>query len=176
MISKKGEVAGSKTILYIAYSFMIGFGFLAFVGTISAMSNRTSHVPAGIEIRLVLERIFSSPKCFAYQDETGRSYDIIDFDKFNTERLERCLEIGNFPYDFKFDLRIKEHDVRQEHLGGNLVEIPGIYENTYTAHTKDWYGFSFDESYNTPVLVRKDNELIPGDMTITRKRSSRLYT
>ncbi len=155
MMSKKADISGMKFLLYIAYSFMIAFGFLGFVGTISAMSNRTNIVPESVEPRLVLERIFSSPACFAYQDETGRSYDIIDFNKFKTERLEHCLELGAFQYDYKFDLIVDGE--------------------SYSANTKDWYGFTYEESYQIFAIVRKENELFPGRLTVTRKKSSRLY-
>lgn len=165
MNHKRAEIAGQKFILYIGYSFLMTFSLIALVATISSISDRSNLVPENLEVRLLIERVFSSPECFAYQDFSGRAYDIIDFRKFNDDTLNNCIFIDHFPYDFLFELELFEG-----------FEIENGDEDIFIAKTQDWRGIDFEERFPQFVLVKHENKILPGRMIITRRISSRLYT
>ena len=176
MNSKRADISGEKFLLYFCYAILIPVGLALFVGTISSISGRTAIVPRGVENTFIVQRVFTSPYCFAYQDNTGRSYDMIDFDKFSNKTLETCLALDEYPYDFRFELRISEVEIVQEHLEGSRHEINTVVENTYRAYTQDWFGSSFEESYTMPVLVKNNNKLITGRIVVSRQISGRRYS
>ncbi|MFW5852473.1 MAG: hypothetical protein ACOCUR_00410 [Nanoarchaeota archaeon] len=170
-----GDVSASKFMLYIAYSFMIAFAFVAFVGTLSSASNKVNIIPEGIEKNQFIERAFLSPLCFAYQDETGRSYNIIDYSKFENETLERCLALDGIKHDFRFELTFEEEETYFDNTGDHPVESTRIIERNGEAYTTGWFGSHFREAYDVPVLVKKEGEIFPGVVRVSTQISSREF-
>ena len=173
---KKADVSGVKMFLYIGYAFMIAFGFVGFVGTISSISAHSAVIPEGLEVQMITQRALISPYCFAYQDNTGRSYDIIDFNKFSNKTLEHCLNLERFPYDFKFELTIEEEELYFDSTGDYPAERIRFVTKTHSAHTSGWFGIHFEDAYDKSVLVMRDSEMITGNLRIFRQKSSRLYS
>jgi hypothetical protein len=174
-MNKKAAIFGIKILLYIAYAFFILVLFLGTVSTMSSISGRMNRVPDNLEYQLLRDRAFASPECFAYQDMTGRSYDIIDINKFTNESLAYCMHLDNFPFDFRFTLHYYEEDY-QYNPSTFTVEWM-LDKKTETAYTTGWFGSDFIKSVTYPVLVRNhDDKTYLGEVEIAYQKSSRTYS
>ena len=91
--NKKATLTTTEKIIYfIPVAIIIGviavvFGFVA-----TNYYQSVIFVPDGLEDELTLNRFFSSPSCFVYEDPyTGRSYPgILDKEKLTQQQLIKC--------------------------------------------------------------------------------------
>lgn len=174
-MNKNAALFGMKILLYIAYAFFILVLFLGTVSTMSSISGRMNRVPDNLEYQLLRDRVFMSPECFAYQDVTGRSYDIIDIKKVSNATLNACLHLTNFPFDFKFTFKYYEEG-NQYNTETSTVEWM-LDKKMKTVATSGWFGKDFVSSVTYPVLIRNnDNQTFLGDVDIAYQKSSRTYT
>lgn len=146
--SRKGTLAPIKMGVYIIYSFMIMIAIFTFTTTLLQATSSVNAVSEDAEHHIIISRVFSSHHCLAYQDSTGRVYDMIDITRFDNKTLENCIELSSYGIDMRFTL-----------------DYPGS-EEEYVAETRDWFGNTFDEAYDLPVIVRNSSEIFPGELQV----------
>ncbi|MFP4656055.1 MAG: hypothetical protein ACLFNK_00570 [Candidatus Woesearchaeota archaeon] len=161
MRSEKAMIAPYKTFIYILYSFFILIALGAFLIPIQNASRSLNQIDEDIEKHILETRAFSSPECFAYADTTGRVYDRIDLSRFNDKVVQHCMNLSSYGFAIRFLL---------EHRGS---------DETHEASTSEWYSdYSYESSFNVPVLVQDSGDVYPGTVVVEyqtspKKRGSR---
>lgn len=90
-INKKAQIAGRKMIFYIVFAFIAAITFLLIVYMVSSDKSDISVIYPGLEDYLLTQRFLLSQECFAYQDDSGRTYPwTIDIRKFTQNNLDEC--------------------------------------------------------------------------------------
>ena len=97
--NKKGTAASEMwapdTILFwIIFGIVLGFVAVVFVLIISKSSAEKAKIYENLESLYLMQRFFKSPDCFIYDKEGNIRSSVIDFDKFNDERLNSCYKIS----------------------------------------------------------------------------------
>ena len=110
---------------------------------ISSFVANDVQIPKDVESFIVMQRFYSSPNCFAYEDaNTGRVYQkVIDLEKFkNQATMNKCFP-SNSKYSFKFELEDPEN--------------PGMI----TAATPNWIaGYNFRQEQKN-IFVYSNNRM-----------------
>ncbi|MAG29121.1 hypothetical protein CL632_03190, partial [bacterium] len=95
--NKKASIAGRKVIFYIYAAIAIAISFLFLVWIVPTSKSEIAIIPPNLENYLVSQRFFSSPECFAFQDEIPDEVHprMIDLEKFNEDSLNSCYDAIN---------------------------------------------------------------------------------
>ena len=122
---KKSSIAGRKVIFYIYAAVAVSITFLILVWIIPANFSEIAVIPAGLENYLLIQRFFTSPLCFALQDEKTDRVDswTIDLAKFNENNLNKCYDAQNTDvkaYRLTLDYNHKKITVSTKNWGGFL--------------------------------------------------------
>lgn len=109
------------------------------------------YIPPGTEDEIIINRFFSSPTCFVYEDPyTGRAYPgIIDKEKFTQKQLINCY---NNPK--KNNVKLKITDNKQ-----NQLEI--FSENFRNRHSK---------SFTRQILLKDGDLTYPTTLSVVIER------
>ena len=88
---KKSSISGRKVLFYAIFSVVAAVTAMLILYFVSSGKSAIAEIPFGLEDYLTTQRFMNSPMCFAFQDESSRTYPwIIDTEKFNQENLDKC--------------------------------------------------------------------------------------
>lgn len=94
---KKGtesEMWASDTILFwLVFGVVLGFVAITFVVIISKSGAEKARIYENLESLNLMQRFFKSPNCFIYDKDGMALTGVIDYDKFNEQRLNRCYAL-----------------------------------------------------------------------------------
>lgn len=146
------EMWAPDTILFwIIYGIALAFVALFFVLTISKIGSEQAKINGNIESLNLMQRLFKSPDCFAYNKDDILKIRVIDADKFNEEKLNSCYKItDNTVSAFRLTLASYTTNIH------NIIQ------------TKNWNDNREFEEKKTPkdVLVYSQGKLYNGEITI----------
>lgn len=141
MFNKKAEadISARKVIFYMVFGIMMTIVFLFIVLVVPSKSSEIAEIPEGREDFILIERFFSSPSCFAFQDkETFRIVpNSIDLEKFNQQNMNSCYESIGKTKAYKLTLN---------------------FEDKVTLQTQNWEGFLKD-SFSRNVYVYSEDKV-----------------
>jgi hypothetical protein len=105
-INKKGEEV-VETMMHGLFILILLTIVLSVFILLVAVDNGSKHkIPNHVEEQILINRFFSSPDCFIFQDKIGRYHTgIIDISKFNQEQLDLCMDLSSINYGMKFELK-----------------------------------------------------------------------
>jgi len=143
--NKKATIAGRKVLFYIIFAIVATITVMVLLEIIITDISEINKMPPGLEEYVIINRFLHSPECFAYKED-GRTYILIDWEKFAKGHLEYCYNTDSKDVrGFKLGLKIKD----------NEREIS----------TKNWEGFLRKEIRKN-VFVLKDGKHYDGNLTI----------
>ena len=98
----------------------------------------------------MIERFLNSPECFAYQDETGRTYNkVIDLNKFKSQsQIDKCITTQGSKFAFKL-----------------ILDVTGSNEKFYIS-TSNWLERFYFKEEQRNVLVYTDDKINSEKLTI----------
>ncbi len=101
---KKGTAASEMwapdtIIFWVIFGVVLGFVAIIFVLIISKSGAEKAKIYENLESFNLVQRFLKSPNCFVSENNGGFSIGIIDYDKFNEQRLSSCYKTnqGTFP-------------------------------------------------------------------------------
>jgi hypothetical protein len=104
--NKKGNTA-EDTMHVILLFFALSITALLFILLISAEASDKHVIPEGVEEKILIQRLLSSPSCFTYRDNVNRVYPgIIDLSRFNENVLQDCFNNLENAFAFGIDLKV----------------------------------------------------------------------
>ncbi len=91
---------------FIIFVIILGFSTVVFLIIINSFLAGSVEIPKNVEERILMERFYNSPDCFAYEDENSRTYlNTIDWNKFKSNTaINKCLPSIGSKYAFKLEL------------------------------------------------------------------------
>ena len=91
---------------FIIFVIILGFSTVVFLMIINSFLAGRIDIPKNVEERILMERFYNSPDCFAYEDEKIRTYlNTIDWNKFKSNAvIDKCLPSIGSKYSFKLEL------------------------------------------------------------------------
>ena len=108
MISGKraSEMWPADTILFfIIFGIVLGLTSVLFVFVISKTGAERAKIYENLETLNVMQRFLKSPDCFVFSKDGTTLYGVIDYEKFNEQRLNACYDIKNYNFPaFKLKL------------------------------------------------------------------------
>ena len=192
MFSRKAEISGMMIIYYVVVLVFVGIAIALLMGLFNFFIKAGFIVSQDLETNLILERALSSPQCFAYQDEVGRTYfNQVDLRKFNNETVTDCFVLsGDYPYEFNFRLtyytkdQAKEAEAAKAKTGDAASSSPvqgasaaaqALKENQFNASTRYWFNALYDRSVELNVLVVDGKERHLGTLDVQIQKTQRKY-
>jgi len=146
-VNKKAATEGRKIVFYIVFGFVATIVFLFIVWLTASDKSGLAEIPIGMENYLISQRFLNSPQCFALKDEDlGRVFAIIDFNKFNQEILDKCYNAKNT-------------NVKAYRLTLNYRNEKKILS------TRNWEGF-LRQAEVLPILVASNGEIERGELFV----------
>lgn len=94
---KKGTAASEMwapdtIIFWIIFGIVLGFVAIIFVLIISKSGAEKAKIYENLESFNLMQRFLKSPNCFVFEKDEIFSVGIIDYDKFNEQRLSSCYK------------------------------------------------------------------------------------
>ena len=103
---KASEMWPADTILFfIMFGIVLGLTSVLFVFVISKTGAERAKIYENLETLNVMQRFIKSPDCFVYSKDGTILYGVIDYEKFNEQRLNTCYDIKNYNFP-AFRLRL----------------------------------------------------------------------
>jgi hypothetical protein len=152
----------SNYVFWVFFGIVAGFITFTIISICGANTKEASRIPAGIEDELILiSRFYNSEECFAYKGEiegiTTVHTGVIDINKFNQGRMNKCFPRSGTKYAFSLSLRVPDLDEP-----GELFELGPI-------KTLNWVGKYSPKGTIEEVFVFKDGFKYNGKLTISIK-------
>ena len=146
---KRGdEESGEKSLYSIIVAGILGtIVVLTIIYLMSSNNSKIAEIPVGLEDYLIIQRFFTSPTCFAFQDaDTRRNYPWReDIEKFNEININKCYDADNRLKAYRLTLNYKD--------------------NKIIINTKNWEGF-FKRALTKSVFVYENGNIGKGEVFI----------
>jgi len=131
-MNKKGDFNISRKLIYfIIYIFLAGFIFTYII----ALQGGKVDVPFDdineFNDKIIVNRLFESKDCFAYE-ESGRVYTwSLDSSKFNEKVLKNCLYYGDYGYKRQIKITLNYLDSEKIIYNTDLVKDKEDWSNSF---------------------------------------------
>ncbi len=143
----------STMLFLIIFVVVLGFSMVAFYMIANSFISRNLEAPGQVEKYILVERFYNSPECFAYKDDSGRTYhNLIDSIKFKNNVMNSCISANNYKYAFKLELEEQGNFERKVVTTSNWIE--GI---KFEIETKNILVYSDNKIKNAKLLVYIQN-------------------
>ena len=136
--------------VFLLFVAVLGFSVFLFVETANTFILEDIEIPKNVEEHILIERFLNSPECFAYQDETGRTYNkVIDLNKFKSQsQIDKCITTQGSKFAFKL-----------------ILDVTGSNEKFYIS-TSNWLERFYFKEEQRNVLVYTDDKINSEKLTI----------
>lgn len=155
---KKGtesEFWPADTLLFwLIFGIVLAFVAITFVFIISKSGAEKARIYYNLESLNIMQRFFKSQNCFVYEKEGITLYNVIDYNKFNEQRLNGCYAWPNINQNIflAFKINLKS-------------DAANIANSIKTSNWNDNRPFEQKE-FPRNVLIYADNKFQNGVMEI----------
>ncbi len=138
-----------KFIFWLMFGIVLGFSSIMFVLIISKSGAEKAKIYGNLESLNLMQRFSKSPDCFVYDKDGILAYGVIDYEKFNKERLDDCYKTSQYS------------------LPAYKLTLSPDASSSKTLSTANWNeNRNFEEKHQKNVIIFMQDKLHKGNFVI----------